>query len=283
MARYPMPSFEELSRPLPLTSPRRWAFALCELLLRTVGQLSKGVRIAYRYGFDSGQIMNYLYENRVQGIGPLGRAIDRAFLNQITARAFRAARGLTEEVLAAVLDRRRGQPTVLADLAAGTADYVLALLASGRYPQVTAILRDISPATQAESRRLAGRLGVGDRVRYETGDALNPEDLATITPKPNVVVAVGLYGTIHDDAKVRDHFRLVREILAPEAFVFNIQTQNPGIEWIARVYRNRNGGRCVWRLRPVERVLEWAREGGFRNFDVRWDPFEIYATVTAWS
>lgn len=281
MPRYPMPSFEELSRPLPLTSVRRWRFAAAELFLRTVGQLSRGVQIAYRFGFDSGEMMHYLYENRVHGLGPLGRAIDRAFLNQITARSLRAVRQLAEDVVAGVLDERRDQPTTVADLAAGTADYILVLLASGRYPLVRAILRDISPTVRTEGLRLAESLGVASRVSYETADALNPDDLATIRPKPDVAVTIGVYGTIHDDARVRDHFRMVREILGPQAFIFNIQTQNPDIEWIARVYRNRQGGRCLWRLRPIDMVLDWARQAGFRDFDVHWDPFHIYAVVVA--
>ena len=58
-----------------------------------------------------------------------------------------------------------------------------------------------------------------------------------------------------------------------------MQTRNPEIEHIARVWVNHEGGRCVWRLRPVEQILEWARDAGYEPAAVESDRFDIYRVV----
>ena len=274
-----MPNLAELSRPLPMYSPKAWRYALAALTLRSLGRLSQGLRLAYDCGFDSGAIMNYIYENRPRGRTAIGRRLDRAFLDQVTCRAFRAVKGLVEEALTAYLDERQGRPTFVVDLAAGTGDYLLAALAAR--PQVAALLRDIDPEAVAQGAALARRWGLDGRVRYERGDALDGEGLLAVTPRPDLVVEIGLYGLIHDDEVLRRHLRQIRQGLTPDALLFNVQTYNPQIEAIARLMRSRDGGRCLWRLRPLEQVIAWAQEAGFRDFRVRQDPFGIYGVVLA--
>jgi hypothetical protein len=58
-----------------------------------------------------------------------------------------------------------------------------------------------------------------------------------------------------------------------------VQTRNPEIEHIARVWVNHEGGRCVWRLRPVEQLLEWAGAAGYEPAAVEADRFGIYRVV----
>src|SRR3972149_5150488 len=118
-----------------------------------------------------------------------------------------------------------------------------------------------------------------NKVSYEQGNALDIESLKRIYPKPNLVIEVGLYGIIHDDELLRRHFFELKDILNPGAILFNVQTYNPQIELIARVLKNRDGERCVWHLRPVELVIEWAEKAGFIEPQVTMDPYGIYAVV----
>ena len=91
-----------------------------------------------------------------------------------------------------------------------------------------------------------------------------------------MVVELGLYGIYHDDRLIEQHFRDLAETVAPEQIVFNVQTQNPEIEHIARVWRDHRGHRCVWRLRPVESILQWAAAAGYEPAAIRSDSFGIY-------
>jgi hypothetical protein len=103
--------------------------------------------------------------------------------------------------------------------------------------------------------------------------------MRAIPEKPDLVIEAGLYGIIHDDALIRGHFSQLRDILNPDALLFNVQTQNPQIELIARVFKNQQGESCVWHLRRAEEVIGWAEEAGFRNPRVTYDPYRIYAVV----
>ncbi len=278
MRRNGIPGFEELQKPLPWYSPGSWYYGLISLFLGTVGQLSDGIRTGYRHGFDSGMIMNYIYRNVPRGRFIIGGLLDRAFLSQITCRAFRAVKEVQKNMILRYLAERAGRDTFIADMASGEADYLYDVLRQTG-PGVRALLRDINETALSESRRTAGRLGLTERVSFERGDALDTDSLRAIAERPDLVIEVGLYGIIHDDELIRRHLSALRDILNPGALLFNVQTYNPQIELIARVLRNQDGERCVWHLRPVERVIGWAEEAGFRDPEVTFDPYGIYAVV----
>lgn len=273
-----MPGFEELQKPLPRYSPRSWYYGLISFFLKTVGQLSDGIKTGCRHGFDSGMIMNYVYKNSPRGRYFIGRKLDEAFLDQITCRAWRAVKEIQKNMILSYLAERDGGGAFIADLASGDADYLYDVLRQTG-PEVRALLRDISETALAGSGRTARRLGLTDRVSFGRGDALDAESLRGIAERPDLVIEVGLYGIIHDDALIRRHFSQLRDILNPDALLFNVQTRNPQIELIARVLRNQDGERCVWHLRPVEQVIGWAEEAGFRDPKVTFDPYGIYAVV----
>src|SRR5579875_832046 len=88
------PTPAELRRALPVLSPRGLRFRGAALASRVGALLSEGLRIGYRYGFDSGPFMAHVYANEPRGRTPLGRAIDRALLGRATCRAFREIRAL---------------------------------------------------------------------------------------------------------------------------------------------------------------------------------------------
>jgi Putative methyltransferase len=277
MLRKGMPSFEELLNPLSIYSPKNWYYKFYSLFLRTIGMVSEGIKTGYTYGFDSGMIMNYVYQNTPRGEFFIGKLLDRAFLNQITCKAFRAIKEIQKNSIKNFLEERGGNPTFIVDLASGKADYIYDALMETK-ANVKVLLRDISETVLKESRAIAESLNLEDKLSYDVGDALDAESLKRI-PKPNLVIEVGLYGIIHDDELIRRHFFELRDILNPEAILFNVQTYNPQIELIARALKNSNDERCVWHLRPVETVINWAERAGFKNPKVTMDPYDIYAVV----
>ncbi len=273
-----MPSFEELLEPLPVYSPKNWYYKFCSLFLRTIGMLSEGIRISYEYGFDSGMIMNYIYRNEPHGRLYIGKVLDRVFLDQVTCRAFRAIKEIQKNAIKSYLQGRDGKPTFIVDLASGKADYIYDALRETDV-NVKVLLRDIEESALEESRAMAEKLNLLSKVNYELGNALDTESLKKIHPRPNLIVEVGLYGIIHDDELIRKHFFDLRNILNPEAILFNVQTYNPQVELIARVFKNQEGERCVWHLRPADLVIGWAEEAGFKKSKVTIDPYRIYAVV----
>jgi putative methyltransferase len=272
-----LPTFADLERTLPATSPRAWRFAALRAASRSGAVLSDGLRTGYRHGFDSGPFMDHVYANRPSGRTALGRAIDRRLLRRRTCVAFRDVRLLAEQAVLAAMRSHRGPAPVVADLAAGPAPYLLAALT--RQPRAHAIVGDTDPDALAAARRGAEALGVADRVRFVAADAFDRRALEALRPSPDVVVELGLYGIYHDDALIERHLLDLAELVAPEQIVFNVQTANPEIEYIARVWVNHEGGRCVWRLRPADQILGWAAAAGYRPASVEADRFGIYRVV----
>lgn len=278
MPRNQIPSFEELQEPLPSWSSKNLQYKLISFLLRNLGTLSDGIKIGYRHGFDSGNIMNYIYDNNPEGSFYIGEAIDKAFLNQKTCKAFRAIKKIQKDFISNYLNERGSEETFIVDMASGKADYIYDVLKEGGV-NVNVLLRDINENTLLESKDIANQMGLTENITYQVGNALDIESLKNISVKPNLVIEVGLYGIIHDDNEIRNHLKALKEILNPDALLFNVQTYNEQIELIARALVNQDGEPCVWHLRQAEQLIGWAQEAGFRDPEVVMDPYDIYAVV----
>lgn len=270
----PAPTFVELQRELPPTSPRAWWFGAQAAASRAGSLLSEGLRIGHDHGFDSGPFMAHVYANVPRGRTPIGRLIDRRLLARRTCQAFREIHELARE---AVEDAIRSYPDgapVIADLAAGPAPYLFAALSA--HPRARGVICDIDPAALDQARSEASRLEIADRVSFVHASAFDRQALAERRPQPAIVIELGLYGIYHDDTLIERHFQDLADTVRPEQIVFNVQTQNPEIEHIARVWRNQRGERCVWRLRPLELILEWAAAAGYEPASIRSDRHGIY-------
>jgi hypothetical protein len=218
--------------------------------------------------------MDHVYGNEPRGRTALGREIDRRLLSRRTCQAFREIRALARQAIDEAVAAASAPAPLIADLAAGPAPYVFEVLAA--HPEAQALLADIDPAALTQAREHAVALGLIDRVGFARASAFDRAALERLDPAPDIVAELGLYGIYHDDALIERHFMDLAETIAPEQIVFNVQTQNPEIEHIARVWRDHRGERCVWRLRPVETILRWAAAAGYESASIRSDGFGIY-------
>jgi len=273
----PLPTFADLQRELPLTSPRAWRFAAQRAASRAGALVSAGLRTGYRHGFDSGPFMDHVYRNRPRGRGAFGRAVDRRLLRRRTCVAFRDIRVLAERAIGDALAATETPEPVVADLAAGPAPYLLHAIAG--HPGARAVIRDVDPEAIDGARAAARTLGLDGRATFARADAFDRATLRALDRRPDVVVELGLYGIYHDDARIERHLADLAALVGPGQIVFNVQTRNPEIEYIARVWRNAAGERCVWRLRPVEQILGYAAAAGYAPASVTADRFGIYRVV----
>ena len=199
---YTRREFDSLSQPLSIASPRAWNFAVQTLSMKTLLRLSAGVRLGWRTGFDSGETLDYVYENRPRGITPLGRFIDRQYLNAIGWRGIRIRKMHLQELLRDAIRRMRdaGQPIRILDIAGGGGRYVLELLKEE--PDVSALIRDRSETALATGRAIAKKLRLSN-VTFAEGDAFDADSLAAITPVPSIAIVSGLYELFGDNTMVR--------------------------------------------------------------------------------
>ena len=274
---------ETLTRPLPSWSPKALRYSLARFLLGTVGRLSKGIRIGHEHGFDSGVMLDYVYENRAQGTTFAGRLIDRLYLDAPGWTGIRNRGALIRAVIAdeaREVARRKGR-VVLADVACGGARYVLAALGDlkRRGVEVEATLRDYRQENVARAAANAAASGVAAKV--EQADALSRADLAHLAGA-DIVVVSGLHEIVDDDRLVREHFRQIAEILAPGGrLILTVQPDHPQLEFIARVLTTHTGRPWAMRLRSVELVSGWARQAALLVDSVRMEELGIFGILVA--
>ena len=110
----------------------------------SVPSLSRGIRLGRKTGFDSGVMLDYVYENKAHGTTPLGTLIDRQYLNAIGWRGIRVRREHLERLLVETIRRvhDEGRPVRILDIAAGAGRYVLETMKQIRDIPISAHLRD---------------------------------------------------------------------------------------------------------------------------------------------
>lgn len=280
---YSRNEYDRLTEPLPWYSPKGLGYRLQTLGMRTLGRLSRGVRLGLRTGFDSGKTLDYVYENQPQGELGLGKWIDRAYLNSIGWRGIRERRVNLEKLLqeAIRLLRADGQPIRLVDIAAGPGRYILETLRRLAGSDLSALLRDNVEANLEAGRKLASETGLDD-VTFQLGDAFDEASLAAIQPAPNVAVVSGLYELFSDNELVRRSLRGVAKAMLPGGYlVYTGQPWHPQVEMIARTLPNREGRPWIMRRRTQEEMDDLVRDAGFQKMAQEIDQWGIFTVSLA--
>jgi alpha-beta hydrolase superfamily lysophospholipase/SAM-dependent methyltransferase len=266
-AAYTRDEYERLRAPLPSLSPRRLWFATQRIFMKTYGRLSRGIRIGWRSGFDSGSSLDYIYENRARGALLLGRIIDWFYLNNAAWAGIRQRRLNIEKLLRQAIKQvsATGASVRILDVAAGHGRYVLETIASLAGQKVTAVLRDYSEANVEEGAALAARLNL-QNVRFERADAFAEASYTSLKPRPNVAIISGLFELFPDNAPVRQCLKGLAESLEEGAYlIYTGQPWHPQIEMIARVLTNRLGKPWVMRRRTQYELDQLVRQAGFEK------------------
>jgi SAM-dependent methyltransferase len=260
----------------------RVKWAMLRGLLASAGRASNGIRIGYRYGFDSGTMLDYVYVNKAHGVAGIGALIDHAYLNAIGWRAIRARRTLLKAMLRAEIERNRAaaRPTRLLDVAAGPGRYLQELLleCGPERGDLRILCRDLALDglyLGAERARVAGLRNIS----YEPGDAFNPAPAKEqLGGAPNVIVVSGLYELILYDETIQKSLARLYQMLAPGgAIYFTTQTHHPQLDFIANVLPNREGAPWVMKRRQVAQLEDWAHAAGFHQIESQLEDVGLFA------
>ncbi|WP_428610647.1 bifunctional alpha/beta hydrolase/class I SAM-dependent methyltransferase [Sedimenticola sp.] len=275
--------YQRLKKPLRPRSPAYWKFRAIRIGLQTLGRLSRGVRLGWESGFDSGRTLDYVYANQARGFGPLGRLIDRHYLDSAGWAGIRQRRIHLETQLDQAVDalRRPDKPVHIVDLAGGPGRYLVEVLRHRNDPGVSAVCRDRDLTGLEEGRRLAREYGV-TRLVHEPGDAFDPASIETLSPRPDIVIVSGLYELFSDNARVLRSLRAIHRQMSPGGrLIFTNQPHHPQLELIARTLINRDGDPWVMRLRPQSEMHELVRQAGFRPESQLMDDNGIFTVTSA--
>src|SRR5262249_12526027 len=251
--------------------------------LRLGGLLSDGIRLGHATGFDSGSSLDYIYRNRAGGRTPLGRFIDRIYLDAIGWRGIRQRKLDVEALLREAMARLRaaGMAVHILDIAAGHGRYVLDSVAapgSGAFHGNGAserpdsiLLRDYSQINVDRGTALIRDKGLADIARFTQGDALDRASLAALSPKPTLGIVSGLYELMPDNGPVRHSLAGLADAIAPGGFlVYTGQPWHPQLELIARALTShRQGAAWLMRRRTQQELDQLVVAAGFRKLTQR--------------
>jgi alpha-beta hydrolase superfamily lysophospholipase/SAM-dependent methyltransferase len=256
-------------------------FGLQKLGMRTLGRLSEGLKLGWKTGHNSGDSLDYVYENQVRGITPIGRMIDRAYLDAPGWRAMRERQGILEVKLRETIQRLvdAGKPVRVMDIASGRGRYALDILKEFGGQDVSALLRDRSAYSLSEGRKLAESLGVAG-VTYEQGDAFDTGSLLGLRPAPNVAIVSGLFELFPSNDLVLASLRGLGGLIEPGGYlIYTNQPWHPQLEEIARTCVDWDGRPWIMRRRSQAEMDELVASVGFEKVDMDIDSQGI-ATVS---
>jgi len=275
--------YRALCRPLRPFSQKWIVYKMFGSFLRTVGRLSEGIRLGWRSGFNSGRTLDYVYRNQPAGITPLGRFIDRQYLNGIGWRGIRVRRQLLERAVKQAIDEMhstKGSVHVV-DIAAGAGRYLLDTLKRCESLRVTAELRDAEPANLEEARALARSLALSN-VNFTRADAFDRSAIEDIDPSPDIAIVSGLYELFPDNRRVLDSLEgLGRAMPERGLLIYTNQPWHPQLELIARGLSDWDRKPWIMRRRTQAEMDDLVRAAGFEKFQMEIDPWGMFTVSIA--
>lgn len=277
-------AYRELQAPPKAGSLEGMFYSLLSCGMKTVGRLSKGIRLGYKTGFDSGSTLDYVYRNHPEGIGILGRMIDRHYLNSIGWQGIRVRKVNIQKVIEQAVTRlkERKMPVRVVDIAAGHGRYVLDALES--YQDIESILlRDYSNLNVEKGQAMIEERGLGHVAQFKKGNAFDYDSLATLEPAPTLGIVSGLYELFPDNTLIRASLAgLAAAIPSGGLLVYTGQPWHPQLKTIAYTLTSHQGG-IPWmmRVRTQKEIDTLVEQAGFEKCYQVIDEFGIFTVSLA--
>ncbi len=276
---------DRLASPLVATSPLGVYWALSRLNIKLGALASEGIKTGIRTGFDSGSTLDYVYENMPRGLGPIGRLIDKVFLDAIGWRGIRQRKLHLEELIDRALQRLKASDrnTHMLDVAAGHGRYVLDAIEKTAVRPDSVRLQDYSPINVEAGRKSIAERGLNDFVSFHQQDAFDGDTLAATTPAPDVAIVSGLYELFSDNAMITASLGgLARAMQPGSLLIYTNQPWHPQLEMIARALTSHRGGQAwVMRRRTQEEMDQLVAAAGFRKTEQLIDQWGIFTVSLA--
>lgn len=230
-------------------------YQILRFLLRTVGKLSKGISLGWRTGFDSGVMLEYVYENKPQGITPLGVLIDRIYLSNKVWDGVRSRRQMLVTQLNDATSHY-SHPQVF-DLAAGVGSYLFLL----PFDRATIIAGDYNDEAVTQGEAKVKTQGRSDII-FKHNDAFNLSAFAS--QKADILVSSGFFDILTEDEQIKTVLSNGSSITQPGArWVFTIEENHPDLKLLQESLVDLNQKPWKLVLRPAQQLIDWAKPYGW--------------------
>jgi len=276
---------DRLATPLSLGTARGIYWAMTRFWLKVGGLFSRGIKVGHQTGFDSGSSLDYVYRNTPQGLGPIGRLIDKVYLTSIGWRGIRQRKVHAGEMIRSAMARLRkdDRPVHILDIAAGHGRYVLEALTEGVQKPDSILLRDYSPINVEAGNKLINEKALNNIARFVQADAFSTASFAGLDATPTLGIVSGLYELFPENELVRRSLAGMASAIPEGGYlVYTGQPWHPQLKLIARALTShRQGQAWVMRRRTQEEMDQLVAEAGFEKIDQRIDGWGIFTVSLA--
>lgn len=276
---------DRLGSPLDLLSPSGLYWAMSRASIRVGSWFSSGLKTGVATGFDSGSTLDYVYENEARGVGPVGRLVDRTFLDAIGWRGIRQRKAHLEELIGTSVTalRAAGRPVNIVDVAAGHGRYVIDAIEMCPDRPASIRLQDFSELNVARGRKLIAERQLSCSVSYHQADAFDAGMLAALDPEPDLAIVSGLYELFSEnDMIARSLGGLAKSMQPGSLLIYTNQPWHPQLEMIARSLTSHRGGKAwVMRRRTQGEMDQLVEAAGFKKIEQRIDQWGIFTVSVA--
>ena len=276
---------ETLSAPLPHKSAKYLFWQITKKNLKIASLLSKGLKIGEDTGYDSGSTLDFVYRNQTESQNPIGKIIDRQYLNAIGWRGIRIRKENIEQLFQKYAKAliENNQPIRILDIASGHGRYILD--AVQQLPQLpnSVLLRDYSEINVKAGQQMIQERGLEHIAQFVQADAFDTQSIASIDPRPTLGVVSGLYELFSDNDLLRRSLNGLSQAIEKNGYlIYTGQIWHPQQEFIARALTShREGDAWVMRLRSQAEMDALVEAAGFKKVDQNIDDFGIFTVSVA--
>ncbi|SNY61342.1 bifunctional alpha/beta hydrolase/class I SAM-dependent methyltransferase [Enterobacter sp. CC120223-11] len=277
-------AYRELQAPPKARSLEGMFYSSLSYGMKTVGRLSKGMRLGYETGFDSGSTLDYVYRNYPEGNGILGRMIDRHYLNSIGWQGIRVRKINIQQVIEQAVTKLKdcSLPVRVVDIAAGHGRYVLDALE--KHQDIESILlRDYSDLNVEKGQTMIEERGLSHVAQFKKGNAFDYDSLASLDPAPTLGIVSGLYELFPDNDLIKASLAGLAAAIPPGGvLVYTGQPWHPQLKTIAyTLTSHQNGIPWMMRVRTQKEMDTLVEQAGFEKCHQVIDEFGIFTVSLA--
>ncbi|MBS0850056.1 bifunctional alpha/beta hydrolase/class I SAM-dependent methyltransferase [Citrobacter sp. JGM124] len=277
-------AYRELQAPPKARSLEGVFYSSMSYGMKTIGRLSKGMRLGYKTGFDSGSTLDYVYRNYPEGTGVLGRMIDRYYLNSIGWQGIRVRKVNIQQVIEQAVTRLKesDMPVRVVDIAAGHGRYVLDALE--KHQDIESILLcDYSDLNVEKGQTMIEGRGLSHVAQFKKGNAFDYDSLATLEPAPTLGIVSGLYELFPNNALIKASLAGLAAAIPPGGvLVYTGQPWHPQLKTIAYTLTSHQSGiPWIMRVRTQKEMDTLVEQAGFDKCHQLIDEFGIFTVSLA--
>jgi len=249
--------------------------------MKVFGNMSDGMKVGLKYGFDSGVTLDYVYKNIPSGSNFFGKAMDKNYLNSIGWKGIRQRKvNIISTIESKILAlQEKGQEVRILDIAGGPARYLIEI--ATKYKDVEVRVRDYQEQNVQEGAQLAKDRNLTN-ISYKQSDAFDKNNYNKEDYEPNIVIISGVFELFDDNSLIQNAIDGVTSIMAKESFlVYTGQPWHPQLEQIANVLGNHQDEKWIMRRRSQYELDHIFASSGFKKEDMRIDNWGIFTVSSA--